>query len=211
MKTKQFIELETHLLPNFPGFVVKGKLMFISPVEHTLRGFHFEASAFAKKNFYINVFFMPLCVPVKHIHFTFGHRIGPNKRWSVDQPELEGTLASEMLKEIPVLVGLKTAKDVAEAVELLTKGNPTSGYVNPHCYEALAYNRIQSGEIPVAANVIDILLEKINPSVAWEKEIALRVRLIKSKLLENPEEAKNQLATWEAESIHNLGLQEFRN
>jgi hypothetical protein len=59
MNTKEFMELGKHLLQYFPGFTLKGKLLFMSQVEHTLRGFYFEPSAFDKKSFYINVFFQP--------------------------------------------------------------------------------------------------------------------------------------------------------
>src|SRR5436309_2435201 len=123
MTTKEFLAIEKRLLPQFPGFTTKGALMFIQPLDHTLRGFHFEPSAFSKKGFYVNMFFLPLCVPIEHVHFTFGHRVGPNKRWSADQPDLEVTLGLEMLKEVSFLISLRTANDVARALEPLTKPN----------------------------------------------------------------------------------------
>jgi hypothetical protein len=211
MNTRDFMKLEKHILQLFPGFTVKGRLFFIAHVEHTLRGFHFEPSAFAKKNFYVNVFFLPLYVPTEHLHFTFGHRVGLNKRWNADQTGLEDTLASAMLKEVPFLTSLKTAKDVANALKPLTKGS------NPHCYEAFAYALAQAGEFRAAVDAIDTLLRLIdslkraNPEVTWELEIAERAQSFKAKLVANPLDANAQLAAWESETVRNLGLERFLN
>jgi len=206
--TREFLAIEKRLLPSFPGFTVKGRLMFIHPLGDTLRGFHLEPSAFSKKDFYVNVFFLPLYVLTEHLHFTFGHRIGRDKRWSADRSDLETALGVEMQKEVRFLAGLKTAKDVAKALGPLTKPNE-AGYVNPHCYEALAYAHVRAGEIAVAANVIDALLKSINPTVAWESDVASRVRMIRDRLLEKPEKACELLTTWEAKTIRNLGLDAF--
>jgi hypothetical protein len=102
--TREFVAIEKRLLPNFPGFAIKGALMFIQPLGDTLRGFHWEPSGFSKKEFYVNAFFLPLYVPTKHLHFTFGHRIGSTKRWSADRSDLETALSSEMQKEASFLM-----------------------------------------------------------------------------------------------------------
>jgi hypothetical protein len=146
---------------------------------------------------------MPLCVPVKHLHFTFGHRVGSKKRWSGDQPDLEAALTSEMLKEALFLTGLKTPRDAAKALGPLTK-RP-----NPHCHEAFAYTLIQAGEARAALEALDALLKLTDTTVAWQQEIASRAQLIKDKLVK-PEEAKKQLAIWESETASNLGLEMFR-
>ena len=179
MPTKDFVAIEKRLLPDFPGFAVKGALMFIRPLGNTLRGFHWEASAFSKRDFYVNMFFLPLYVPAKHLHFTFGHRVGRNKRWSADSPNLESALSSAMQKDVLFLNSLKTPKDVAEALEPLTKPNKVA-YVNPHCYEAFAYALAQAGEITAAGDAINTLLNKTNLTVDWESEIASRAQLIRA-------------------------------
>jgi hypothetical protein len=204
--TKELVAIEKRLLPAFPGFAVKGALMFIQPLGDTLRGFHWEPSAFSKNDFYVNAFFLPLYVPTKHLHFTFGRRVGRNKRWIADTTELDNALSSEMLKEVPFLSSLRTATDVAKALEPLTKPNE-AGYVNPHNYEALAYTLVRTGETNAAGRVIDTLLKKANLAVDWEREIASRAQLIRDKLLEVPEKAQELLAAWESETIRNLGLE----
>jgi hypothetical protein len=95
---------------------------------------------------------------------------------------------------------------VAKALEPLTI---QAEYVNPHCYEALAYTLVRAGETTAAVNVIDTLLKRVNPTVVWENEIASRARLVRDKLLERFGEAQEQLAVWEAETIHDLGMDNF--
>lgn len=209
MTTKDFLVIEKRLLPSFPGFVSKGRLMFIQPVEHTLRGFHFDPSAFSKRDFYVNLFFLPLYVPASHVHLTFGHRLRnrSGERWSGDQPEFEAALRSEMLREVVFLAGLKTADDVVKALQPFAKPNQ-AGYTNPHSYEALAYSLIRAGQAGRAATVIDNLLSS-NPKVDWEREIIARAGLIREKLSGSFEEAERQLTIWENETTHSLGLDAF--
>lgn len=210
MTTKDLLVIEKRLLPSFPGFVSKGRLMFIEPIEHTLRGFHFDPSGFSKRDFYVNVFFLPLYIPASHLHLTFGHRLRNRsaQRWSGDQPELEAALRSEMLKEVLFLAGLKTADDVAKALQPFAKSNQ-AGYTNPHSHEALAYSLIRAGQAGKAATVIDSLLGSNDSNGDWEQEIRARARLIRDKLRESLEEAERQLTVWQSETIHNLGLDAF--
>jgi hypothetical protein len=51
MTKKELAAIAKRLLPSFPGFTLKGALMFVQPLDHTLRGFQFEPSAFSKKAF----------------------------------------------------------------------------------------------------------------------------------------------------------------
>jgi hypothetical protein len=109
-----------------------------------------------------------------------------------------------MQKEVPFLASLRTPTDVANALKPLTMPNQ-NGYVNPHCSEALAYALVLSGDIQAAATVLDRLLKSANPLIAWENEIASRARLVQEKL-EQPENVLDQLAAWETETVHNLGI-----
>jgi hypothetical protein len=211
MKTKDFVALEKRFLPNLTNFAVKGQLLFIIPIEHTLRGFHFDGSSFDKESFYVNAFFMPLCVPSQHIHLTFGRRLrtGGGDRWSIEEPGFEAALETAAQKEVPFLAGLNTALDVANALKPLAERG------NPHCHEALAYTLAQAGEIPAAVDAIDTLLKlieslkRVNPKLTWQMEIAERAKLIKAKLTVSPDDASAQLDIWESETKRNLGLETF--
>lgn len=210
MKIKDFNALQERLLPSFPGFATKGALMLFAPVAHTLRGFSFEPSSFDKKPFYVTAFFLPMYLPAKHLVFNFGHRVRKNgsDRWSADDPELEHLLTVAMQKELSFLLGLRTAKDVAKALESLAKPNQ-SGYINPHSLEALAYTLIWAEEITSAAKVVESILQRADRAVAWENEIAVRAQLIGVKLAKSSDAALDQLRVWESETIRNLGLESF--
>jgi hypothetical protein len=207
MKVKEFVALEKRLLPTFPGFAVKGQLMILSPIKHTLIGFHFDGSSFDKDSFYANAFFMPLCIPTDHIHLTFGQRVRNNKgeRWNTGDLNFEAALEAAMQKEAPFLRKLRTPRDVAAALKPMTRPNG-AGYVNPHCYEAFAYSLLQAGETTTAAEGLDTLIKRADPTVKWESEIASRARLIRDKLLDSPKIAHEQLALWQNESIRNLKI-----
>jgi hypothetical protein len=51
LTTREFVSLEKSLLPELPGFAIKGPLMFIPPAERLLRGISFEGSSFDKTSF----------------------------------------------------------------------------------------------------------------------------------------------------------------
>jgi hypothetical protein len=207
MKEKEFVSLAKRLLPHLPsGFVVKGPMTFICPVEHTLRGICFEGSRFDARAFYVWVFFMPLCVPAECVHFTFGRRLKRDEsddEWDANMPNLEATLISAIQEVVPFLVGLRTMKDVAEALRPLTKRG------NPHCHEAFACSLARAGETNAAIAALDDLLGFLKPTTAWEREIGSRTRLLRNKLANDPETAQSILAEWQAVSIRNLALDDY--
>jgi len=206
VKTKEFIAIEVRLLPFFPDFVIKGPMMFFRPLADVLRGFHFEPSAFSKNDFYVSAFFIPLYVPTSHVHFTFGHRIEQEHRgWKLDQPNIEAALNSEMRKELPFLMSLERPAEVVNALLPMTAPNEL-GHVNPHCCEALAYALVESKRENEAVEVLDGLLKSTDREVLWQNEIAERASLIRERLAEGSESAREQLAHWKSETIRNLDL-----
>jgi hypothetical protein len=204
MKKNDFVKLEKKLMPHLaPGLATKGSLCFFAPINDTLRGFQFEPSAFNQKDFYVTIFFLPLFVPLKSLHVTFGHRIGGGKRWNSGQVDLEPALAREMREELPFLTGLNTPEDVARTLEPMTE------LPNPNCLEAFSYALIKSGQIGPAAKALTSLLNSLEVAVPWQNEIASRVALIQDQVSISLQEAKHQLSMWELESVANLGLGSF--
>jgi len=199
--------LAKRLLADLPGFAIKGALMFIPPVEHTLRGFHFEGSDFDRTSFYIWRFFLPLTVPQHHLSFSFGDRlrIKGADRWSVKDSNFEKILADAMKYELPCLNNLKTPEDVVEELRRLNDGSK-----NPYLHEAFAYMLARLGEINAAADALEKLLALLNPSVQWQLDMANRARLLRTNLQLGADEVLRQLKDWEIESIRNLGLEKYR-
>jgi hypothetical protein len=199
--------LEKRLLADLPGFTIKGALIFIPPVEHTLRGFHFEGSDFDKTSFYIWRFFLPLTVPQNHLSFSFGDRlrIKGADRWSVKDSNFEKILADAMKDEIPCLNKLKRPEDVVEELMRLKDASK-----NPYINEAFAYMSARSGNFRAATEALENLLALLDPSVRWQRDMADRAQLLRRTLQLGSDQVMHQLKDWETESILNLGLEKYR-
>ena len=206
MTTKQFVALGKGLLSDSPEFVMKGRLMVLSPLEHILKGICFEPSSFDKDSFYVNVFVLPLFVPTKFVHFLFGGRIRSNgrDRWGANIPNLIAQLRESVKREaLPFLSQITSVSDFVK----MAKSHPSS---NPHTPEAIAFALARAGWNKEAIEVIDQLLGQVNLEVSWQREMADMAQLLKSLLLTDPAAAQRQLDAWEAETVKNLGLEEFR-
>lgn len=208
MKNSEFKAIEKRLVAYLPGFSVKGQLMCLVPLGSVLRGFCFEPSGSAKDAFYLWIFFQPLFVPAKEINLTFGYRLEDSRRWRNNEPDLESTLLRSMKAEVVKLLKLHNAATVARALEAFTKPN-SNGYVNPNCREAFAYALAQAGEVEKAIQVLETLTNSIDTTIDWQSEIALRVSRIRELFLSRPEDAIDQLKSWEYETVQNLGLERF--
>jgi len=208
MNKSEFNAIEKRLAAHLSGFSFRGRLMFLAPVESVLRGFCFEPSGFAKDVFYLWAFFQPLFVPAKEIRFTFGRRLENGRRWRKDERDLESALLSGIKVEVPKLQALHNTEAVASALERFTKPNAV-GYVNPHCREAFAYSLIRAGQVENANQVLRTLINSIDTTVTWQREIESRAACLREILLKQPQDAIEQLTAWEAETARNLGLEEF--
>jgi len=206
MKTREFVAIEKQLLPELPGFAVKGSLMFARPVKEILRGIYFAGSDFDKTSFYVNVFALPLCDPTTHLYFNFGSslRIAGGDRWNSNDPDVLADLGAAIRRDaVPFL---SRAESILGFVEL-AKSSSTG---NPHTPKAIAFALARAGRVDEAVNVIDKLLPELDLEVKWQSEIADIAKALRAKLLSNPSTARQQLESWEAESVRNLGLEGFR-
>jgi hypothetical protein len=201
MKKKPLIALANRLLPNLAGFSIHGSTIIQLPLQETLRGFDLDISGWDKKAFYLTMFFMPLYVPIGHVHYTFGHRLR-REGWSIDRPHLEEDMFEQMQKHVPYLSTLNAPQNVVRALEPYAQGT------NHNCHEAYAYSLIRAGERTRAMAAINALLA-LQIDQAWERIVALRAESIKDQLEQGLDGATDLLAAWEKETIHKLGLDMF--
>jgi hypothetical protein len=205
MTNKQLIAIVKSILPELPGFAIKGPLMFIPPVEGVLCGLSFEGSSFDKTSIYVDIFVMPLCVPTTHFYFNFGSRLRKNNgsdRWSVENPNFNVELALALNHQaVPFLSRVNSLIDFIEMAKSF------SG--NTHTAKAIAFSLARAGQTSQSIEILNQLLSQLDLNIAWQLEIADQAKTLRSKLLTNPTEARHQLETWEAETLHNLGLAEF--
>jgi len=206
MKRAEFVALEEKLLPALPGYVIKGALVFIPPVQTLLRGISFEGSSFDKASFYVNFFVMPLCVPTEHLYGNFGNRVRHNgaDRWNKEAPNLVDELCDALqMQAVPFLSRAKTLLDFAEMASSFS-------FNNPHTPKAIGFALARAGRANEAVRVLDQGLTQIDRKVPWQLAIANQSTYLRDKLIEDPAEAQRQLEAWEIETVRNLGLEEFR-
>jgi hypothetical protein len=202
MKTSQFAQLAKRVLPSLlPGFHVIGDLCIVSPISVTVRGYNFEGSDFSKDDFSLRTFFFPLCVPKVRFHFTFGQPLRISPGWNAKDPMLIEKLSSVMQREMRFLLGLNTAAVLAEALR------PYVTPRNPHTLEAFAYSLILAEQEEEAEEILSELLVNIDRTIPWHQEVSSRAILIRNKLNDSVDIAKAQLASWERETAHNLGIE----
>jgi hypothetical protein len=205
MTTRQFVAIEKTLVPELPGFAIKGSLIFARPIKEVLRGINFEGSGFDKTSFYVTVFALPLCVPTTHLYFLIGNRlrIGGADRWNSSNPDELAELGGVIKRDaVPFL---SAAESLLGFVEL---AQSFSG--NPHTPKLIAFALARAGRFGDAISVLDQLLPHLDLKVEWQSEIAELAKTLRAKLVSDPEEAQQQLKAWEAESLRNLALESFR-
>jgi hypothetical protein len=213
MKNKEFALIGKRILPSLPGFVVKNSMMLKFPIGDILYALDFDGSDFDARAFYVQIFFIPLYVPAKFIHFLFGKRLGSGgDRWDADAPNLISELFRSIEQEaIPFLKSVSTMQMIVEYIQPMTVPDARS-YVNPHCQEALAYTLARMGDIAPALVVIDQMQEMLGQStVAWELDIKARSQFFREKLLHSPKAAQAQLDAWKDETVRNLKLEAYRS
>jgi len=203
MKTSDIRSLSKYLLPHMPTFVHKGKLLYASPLNHVLRAFHFDSSAFDKETFYVTVFYLPLYVPSSHIHLGFGERLRSSKgqAWNLSDPRLgEELLACIQQQGLPFLEAVKQPCDVVTAIQRLGIDS------NVYNLEAMAYSLVMIDNVVAAQQALERLTKLLDTSVPWQAEMKTRAMELARKLDIDPQEARRQLAEWEQATVKNLGL-----
>ena len=205
MKKKQFESLCKSLLPYLPGFDCKGWLLYARPVGHILRGFCCDDSGFDPQKFAVTVFFLPLYVPTKHIHFNMGQRLkderGCDIWWSLSDPRLcDELLACIERQGLPFLDGVKQPCDVVTAIQRLGPGR------DPYRFEAVAYSHVLASDFQQTTASMNRLLGILDTGIGWQAEMYNRAKGLLTTLESEPNKARLTLERWERETIENLGL-----
>ena len=104
----------------------------------------------------------------------------------------------------PVFGDIASLHDVAKAATALQTAQ------DPYVQEAIAYALARAGDVEQAAMALDQLVGLLDVKVPWQCEMADKARALKSQMVSNPSDVQRQLEAWEAESVHNVGLEAFR-
>ena len=221
MRKKDFEAIGRQLLPDLPGFAVKGYLLLLRPLDHTLRGICFNGSI-DPRSFYVEVFIQPLFVPSRHISLNIGwwlRRVsGRSDSWGADDPNLVEELCMELKREaLPFLSRIQTPRDVADAAGVVhpTKGPGLHQPIarasgDPITQQAIAFALARADEIEKGREALAPLIRTLHDKIPWRREMAERALSLQGMLLNDPAAARRQLDAWEAETVKSLGLEQFR-
>jgi hypothetical protein len=202
MTRKELATVAKRLSRGLPTLGVKGSLLFLKPIGHTLRGVFLERSG-DPRGFYVWVFFQPLCVPASHTYFNLGWRLGGGtRRWNVDESVgLDGLRESILREAIPFLEAIKSPRDVALAGKLLDPEHDGA------TQRAVAYSFARAGDIPQAIREIDrFLATGAGDEREWVIRETAEASVLKDLLLTDPGEAQRQLQQWEKQTLEAIGL-----
>jgi hypothetical protein len=201
---KEFLTLQNSLLPELPGFVARGDIMYIAPATSLLRGIDFDSSGFRKEKFYVSSFIMPLCVPHQHLVLTFGDRLRIDGRlddWSNGQPRLQTDLLGAIKTQaLPLLERVKTLGEFVELIE------PTCE--NSRSLEARGYALARLGRSVEAIQTFRALLN-MPTTYQWEIDLAAQASSLLRVLESDPMQAKELVINVEKETRRNLKLPEL--
>lgn len=207
MKKKLFESVCKKMLPKLPGFCCNGWLLYVQPTNQILRGFCCDDSGFDPTIFAVWVFYLPLYVPTKYVHFGMGKRLadekGRDKWWNINDHNVGSELLQVIQAQgIPYLSGVEEPLGLATATKLY---HPESK--NPYIMEAIAYSLVMGGDYVSGRRALDMLLTVLNPTVVWQYEMMKRAEELRNRLNRNSEDARSLLTEWERQSRTNLGLE----
>lgn len=218
MKEKECETLaKRYLLPEFPGMRAKGKLVFYEPVNELLKGFCFDRSGFAPRDFSLWTFVQALYDPSETIAFVFGRRsdqfVSRPKFgwWKLDkQPEdkiFAEVVASLKADGLPYFEGITDAASLCANVDRLRR---QANDPDPYVLGAVGYGYIWSGDIPKALERLDRLVSlwrKPDETREWMRILLDRVDFMRQTLRENPDSAMDILKSWRDYTVIKLGLE----
>lgn len=222
MRQSDCARLTKVLLPQLPRFSSNNRCeLFISPIRHVWRGFTFESSAASREDFYFWWFFMPMCTPRDHLILNYGSRLdvpGGHAGWRTDMDDLPEKLIEAMqTTALPFLYQVNSIQDTISAIyrhqsETIPQANTGRPVMDIHVRDDLACLYILDGQFEEARAMLDeiIACEHGDDRRHWILDIVARMRGLRSKLLEDPQLAVNQVKEWQEYTLRALKLERWR-
>ena len=217
MKNREFESLsKQYLLPDMPGYVIKGKLLFRTPIGLILHGFCFEPSEWDKSRFRIEVMVQPLYVTEDHLVFLISHDFGviseKNKAqqwWNMDNGEKN--VMADVRKRM-LTVGVKWLSQYASPYDIVLKAQREWPFDDPYLLRAIAYSWIICGrerEADEAIMKIHMIFNSLDTWYPWMHKFSDEVTMISKLLHKDVEKAKEQLMIFRNYTIAKLGLEKW--
>jgi hypothetical protein len=214
MRHSDAYRLSKQLLPHLQGFTTNKKdILFIAPIDQTLRGFLFETSGYKKENFYFWWFFMPIGRPIDHLTLSYGARLdipSGHASWRIDMDNLpEKILSSMRPMALPFLQSIHTHQHVIDAIH---KRAGKQAQTDTNILDDMSCIQILNGRYEEARRTLDslILQEFGDDRRQWILDIVARAKSLREKLLKDPNLAFAQVREWQDFTFKALKLEEWR-
>jgi hypothetical protein len=195
-------KVATALAQNLTEYAGSGKMVFRIPLGPILQAVYLESSGWEPRNFYVWVFFQPLCLPMEHVFFNLGWRLGGGTHtWNCDTPVGLAALAEAIRREAtPFLDRVQTPRDAALTAKM-------QGPADAITQLSIAFTFARGGDYVQAIRELDRPVAVGHPQpVAVQNAEA---KLLRELLTTDPEAAQRQLLAWEAQTVQALRLERF--
>lgn len=202
MRAREAEAFGGRLARELPGYVAQGRMVFAAPIGHAIRGIYLDQSE-APMQFYAQVFLQPLFVPVDHVGFNIGWRLGEGSRWKADDTSSRELITVVKRDALPFLGRIRSPQDVAEAAAWLEKP------LDPYVQQAIAYAYVRSGESSRALAALNRLVGLLEPSIEWKATMRREAEALKLLVAADSRKAQAHLASLEQEAIRRLGLERY--
>lgn len=208
MKGRAFQKFaQNFLLPELPGFAVKGDLIYRVTVGRVLNAITFDSSGFSPRVFYPNAFVQPLYVPLDFITMTLGKPFLGHWEFQPGNQALADRLLQSIKTEgMPLLQALGTPEKIAHHAEKMKSTE------NHYVRQATAYSMVLVGEEREAIKRLDellVMLEKMASGIQkWALDVHREVAHFRGIVLRDPDEARTLLLQWGEETRTKLKLPE---
>jgi len=214
MRNTDCYRLAKVLLPHLPGFVTnKQHEIFVCPIGNILRGFLFDSSAYSREDFYFTWFVMPICRPIEYITLSYGERLnvpGGHSGWRTDMPDLPDRLLEAMRpKALPLLHSIQTIQDM---IELIYARQNSGEVTDINDQDVIACLQILDGQFDEAMATLNKVIdhERGPYRYQWILNIVERMKGLRVKLLEDPQQAVEQVKAWQDYTFKALKLEKWR-
>ena len=173
MTKKQEIALCAEIERNLPDAVAQSPTVFMKPLGTIYRGICIESTSREKDTFYLNVFFIPLFLPIDRLMLNLAYRLNGNggHRSIHDFPKILSSIKEEAW---PVLKKIKSTRDLPAAIK-------QAGVIgDPFAQLTLLYTGLELSDRKGMANATEALARMLSgrDKIEWQKNLWLDAQVV---------------------------------
>lgn len=201
--------LKTHVLPDLPGWAVKGTTLFMRPIGIVFRAVTLQASAYGGGSFYVSASARPMYLPPESFGgVLFGDRIGAEEVRTGAE-----TVFAKRLRRLIDGPATHLIDDYAEPERIVKNADLRAG--DPYRLEAVGYSLAWIGKYDAALPPLERAIEGLREYVQrpihgdWGEAVLERIGRFRVLLMTDPAQAKAQLERWAQQTAEKQKLTRY--